>query len=280
VRQDAYVSEMGLFGTLTEKISAHSLTSEIIDIDSQTDGGFEIAGAQIRLTKIEQTGGLLREVDSVHSRPQNGKEIVVIESRHFLRECLRRSIHTALSAPVETLSSVADWEARCSSELPRLIIISLADSSSHESLNAFGLLSKLAPLVPIVVLTSKFDFKTMRAVIGSGAKAYIPMSVGFEIAIEAVRFVMAGGTYVPPECLLSAIPAVVPPSLHSVTAPITSRELAVIRAIQQGKSNKVIAYDLNMSESTVKVRVRNVMKKMQARNRTDLAMKAGELGGL
>jgi DNA-binding CsgD family transcriptional regulator len=54
---------------------------------------------------------------------------------------------------------------------------------------------------------------------------------------------------------------------------VTAREAAVVRALQQGKSNKVIAYELNMCESTVKVHVRNLMKKMKARNRTDLAIK-------
>jgi DNA-binding NarL/FixJ family response regulator len=47
-----------------------------------------------------------------------------------------------------------------------------------------------------------------------------------------------------------------------------------IRAIQAGKSNKVIAYELNMYESTVKVHARNVMKKLKAKNRTEVAIKA------
>jgi DNA-binding CsgD family transcriptional regulator len=51
-------------------------------------------------------------------------------------------------------------------------------------------------------------------------------------------------------------------------------ELAVVRAIQQGKSNKVITYHLNMRESTVKVHVRNIIKKLKAKNRTDVAIKA------
>ena len=48
----------------------------------------------------------------------------------------------------------------------------------------------------------------------------------------------------------------------------------MVAAIKQGKSNKVIAYDLNMCESTVKVHVRNIMKKLNAKNRTEVAMKA------
>jgi DNA-binding NarL/FixJ family response regulator len=55
---------------------------------------------------------------------------------------------------------------------------------------------------------------------------------------------------------------------------VTARELTVIRAIQQGKSNKIIAHELNMCESTVKVHVRNVMKKLKAKNRTEAAIKA------
>src|SRR4029077_7890607 len=55
---------------------------------------------------------------------------------------------------------------------------------------------------------------------------------------------------------------------------VASRELAVVRAIQQGKSNKVIAYHLNMRESTVKVHIRHIMKKLKAKNRTDVAIKA------
>ena len=55
---------------------------------------------------------------------------------------------------------------------------------------------------------------------------------------------------------------------------LTGRELSVVQAIQQGKSNKIIAHELNMGLSTVKVHLRNVMRKMNAKNRTDVAMKA------
>jgi DNA-binding NarL/FixJ family response regulator len=50
--------------------------------------------------------------------------------------------------------------------------------------------------------------------------------------------------------------------------------LSVVRAIQQGKSNKVIAYEMNMCLSTVKVHVRNIMRKLDAKNRTTVAMVA------
>jgi DNA-binding NarL/FixJ family response regulator len=57
----------------------------------------------------------------------------------------------------------------------------------------------------------------------------------------------------------------------------TSRQAAVIEALRMGKPNKSIAYELNMCESTVKVHVRNIMKKLKAKNRTEVAFMANKL---
>jgi DNA-binding NarL/FixJ family response regulator len=85
---------------------------------------------------------------------------------------------------------------------------------------------------------------------------------------------LRGGTYAPMDCLLPRDPPGDALSQPPRTGLVTGRELAVIRAIQKGKSNKVIAYELNMCQSTVKVHVRNVMRKLAAKNRTDVAIKA------
>jgi DNA-binding NarL/FixJ family response regulator len=205
------------------------------------------------------------------------KKVVIVESRIFLRECLQRLIQSALSIPVETLSSFSELDDRRTIGSARLVIISLIETNAEESAEVLSIISDLAPSLPIIVLSSKYNFEVMRAVIGCGAKGYIPMTMGFEIAVEAVRFVLAGGTYVPAECLLSAIPSAVTPSRPAASGAITSRELAVVRAIHQGKPNKIIAYDLNMCESTVKVHVRHIMKKLRAKNRTEVAIKATAL---
>lgn len=57
---------------------------------------------------------------------------------------------------------------------------------------------------------------------------------------------------------------------------LTARQIAVGEAIRQGKANKQIAYELDMRESTVKVHIRNIMKKLNAKNRTDVAVKIEE----
>ena len=54
---------------------------------------------------------------------------------------------------------------------------------------------------------------------------------------------------------------------------LTSRQAAVAERLRRGKPNKIVAYELNMCESTVKVHIRNIMKKLQATNRTEAGFK-------
>jgi DNA-binding NarL/FixJ family response regulator len=202
-----------------------------------------------------------------------GGFIAVIESRTFIRECIRRSVQSAFPLPVHTYSTAIELEQQHLLTSPQLIIFSWAEDSKLANTNPLKVLSELAPRIPVIVLAYNNDAELARTAICHGAKGYIPVTMGFEIAIEAVRFVLAGGTYVPMDCLLARDPPGDAPS-QPTTGLVTGRELAVIRAIQKGKSNKIIAYELNMCESTVKVHVRNIMKKLNAKNRTDVAIKA------
>ena len=186
-----------------------------------------------------------------HSAGANGF-IAVIESRTFIRECVRRSVQSAFSLPVLTYSTAIELEQQRLPSSPKLIIFSWAEGNKEASTNALKLLSELAPSTPIVVLAYDHDAELVRTAIRHGAKGYIPVTMGFDITIKAARFVLAGGTYVPMDCLLARGGLGDAPSEHPPTSGlVTARELAVIRAIQKGKSNKVIAYDLNMCESTV-----------------------------
>ncbi|MBV9286559.1 MAG: response regulator transcription factor [Hyphomicrobiales bacterium] len=205
--------------------------------------------------------------------------IAVIESRTFLRECIRRSMQSAFSVPVVTYSTLAELAPKLRDRLAGLIVLSLMGAGDEESADALKELPELVSSSPVVVLASNNDVELARAAMRCGAKGYIPVTMGFEIVVEAVRLILSGGTYVPPECLLSPTqPRLTASPASSPASVLSRRELAVVRAIQQSKSNKIIAYELNMCESTVKVHVRNIMKKLNAKNRTEVAMKTAPFG--
>ena len=228
----------------------------------------------LALTQQLKTGEHFQEIGRFEaSSAEADGFIAVIESRTFIRECLRRSVQSAFPLPVLTYSTAIELKQQHLLTSAKLIILSWVEDNKEASTNALKVLSELAPRIPVIVLAYNNDAELARTAICHGAKGYIPVTMGFEITIEAVRFVLAGGTYVPMDCLLGRDrpeEASQPPTSGLVTA----RELAVVRAIQKGKSNKVIAYELNMCESTVKVHVRNIMKKLKAKNRTEVAINA------
>ena len=201
--------------------------------------------------------------------------IALIEGRTFLRECIRGSLEDSLPLPIDAYSTVSDLKLRPGEPAPKLIALCLMESDADYGAGALKALSALVPGTPVVVLAENSDAELARIAILHGAKGYIPVKMGFDIAVEAMRFVLAGGTYVPMDFLLTAgRPEARAPGAPAAPGQITARELAVVRSIQQGKQNKIIAYELNMCESTVKVHVRNLMKKLKAKNRTDVAIKA------
>ncbi|MGA8712944.1 MAG: hypothetical protein WB647_07990 [Roseiarcus sp.] len=127
--------------------------------------------------------------------------IAVIESRTFIRECIRRSMQSAFPLHIHAFSEASELREKCH-ELPKLIVLSEIEYSPNAGANVFRILSQIAPRIPIIVLAYNNETEVAKAAIGNGAKGYIPVTLGYDIAIEAVRFVFAGRTYVPIDYLL------------------------------------------------------------------------------
>jgi DNA-binding NarL/FixJ family response regulator len=93
-----------------------------------------------------------------------------------------------------------------------------------------------------------------------------------------MRLVQAGGVFVPASSLIKAKRTNDTETSSQVgDVKLTPRQRAVVEALRKGKANKIIAYELSMCESTVKVHVRNIMRKFNATNRTEVAFKASEM---
>ncbi len=213
---------------------------------------------------------------SVHASGAPHK-VVIVERNAFLRDCLQRSVANHWAGVVAGCERLADLAQVSDGAGSLVVLLSVLSLNEDEADAEFALLMELDPPARSMVLSRTDDLNEALAALGQGANGYIAMSAGFEVFIQALRFVGAGGTYVPAQCLLAArqAPAAMPEQISA--SGVTSRELAVIQAIRQGKPNKVIAYELNMCESTVKVHVRHIMKKLHAKNRTDVAIKGAEL---
>lgn len=134
--------------------------------------------------------------------------------------------------------------------------------------------------VPVILMSEIEDPDTIIEVIGSGIQGYIPTSASLNVALEAMRLVHVGGTYLPASAIINrhrqAADQPDSPGYAPHKSKFTGRQQAVLSALRQGKANKLIAYELDLRESTVKVHMRNIMKKLHATNRTEVVCMLNE----
>ncbi len=206
--------------------------------------------------------------------PGASSRLIIVEQVAFFRDCLSSILRNELPIQVVTSACLSDLTKVQTGDTPGIILLSTCSLTESEADTELQLLTNYCPDWRVVVLAKDDEMSGALAALRMGAKGYVSAGTEFRIIIEVIRFVAAGGTYFPARHLLEAertpaAPARVAPSR---SCRFTSRERSVIRAIQQGKPNKIIAYELNLCVSTVKVHVRRVMKKLNVHNRTELAV--------
>ena len=204
--------------------------------------------------------------------------IIVIEKRALLRECLTRCLVSALGSSVVSFPSVKRWTEVIGDTPGGVVVLSTGGKSrAPDSIEReLDLLRRFANHLPIIVLADAEEPSQIVDALQRGARGYIPTSVSLAIAIEAVRLVRAGGTYAPAGSFIGDKTKRMGLN-RSGDKLFTDRQADVLEALCKGKANKTIAYELNLHESTVKIHVRNIMKKLKAKNRTEVAYIAHEI---
>ncbi len=151
-----------------------------------------------------------------------------------------------------------------------------------DGLAAIGEFGRVRAELPVIVLSSSEDAQTVRQALALGALGYVPKSASRRTLLSAIWLVVSGELYVP-ALVLNDAPTPQAPTL-SVEAtrgasPLTDRQLAVLRLIAEGRTNTSIAFDLGLSEKTVKAHITAIFKALNVFNRTQAAAAARD-GGL
>jgi DNA-binding NarL/FixJ family response regulator len=129
------------------------------------------------------------------------------------------------------------------------------------------------PSTPIIIFSSVTDARVVRQTITCGAAGFIPKSAGREEIAAALAIVMSGGVYLPKrfqaEMDASALRARGHPDIADDPeyGPLTGRQVAVLELVAAGKANKQIAWELGISEITVKTHVTAILRKLRVTNR-------------
>ena len=140
------------------------------------------------------------------------------------------------------------------------------------------------PDIRVLALTTFDDDEDVFAALRAGAVGYLLKDVSSERLVEAVRAAARGESVLQPSVAAKVVARFAQlddgagPSTQPLVVPLSDRELEVVRLLAQGRSNREIAAALFLAEGTVKNHVTNVLAKLEARDRTQAALRARALG--
>ncbi len=207
-----------------------------------------------------------------------------VDSYGLSRDCIICAIH-ALGSYIKAIPFSSICECINYSDVDLNVIVYYChheESLEHLTGQEIMTLRQAFSDIPIIVLSDAKPAslsKVAKIVIRAGARGFIPTrTLEMQNVPSAIRYVAEGGTVVPVDILFAdKEDCNETPDQDMMTTELTSRQKAVFGHLRQGKPNKIIAHDLHMSESTVKVHVRNIMRRMGATNRTQAVYRARQI---
>ncbi|MFC7379993.1 response regulator [Brevundimonas sp. GCM10030266] len=128
------------------------------------------------------------------------------------------------------------------------------------------------PAVPVAVVSASEDGATIRRALAFGAAGFIPKSATLNEMVEALTAILAGDGWSPP-----VIDADEEEPMESRIASLTPSQLKILIGLQQGRLNKQIAFDLGVTEATIKAHLTSVFRKLGVHNRTQAVIAAQTL---
>jgi DNA-binding NarL/FixJ family response regulator len=200
----------------------------------------------------------------------------VIDERTFTRECITRCLRT-LDERLRVEGFPTCDECLQIAEGQDLVLYHLREDPSQWDKNSQKLISfkKLLSIVPVIILSDAENPNSLAEIYESGARGFIPTDTTLEQLIEIIGLVCVGGIFVPLSSLsLRKSEGPAPTAEPGSSNEFTRNELAVFDRLKAGKANKTIAYELGLSESTVKVHIGRIMKKLKVTNRTQIVCRA------
>jgi len=207
--------------------------------------------------------------------------ILLVDDHALIRDALRAMLAEvaadAMVAEADSAHKAMQLVAGACGEQWVILDLGLPDGDGLQVLQA---MREGHPEIAVAVLSSSTEPDVMAQVLDMGAVGFIPKSAPRAVMLNALRLILAGGIYIPPE----AWPAHRYEATPDERAPtptelgLTERQLHVLAMLVQGCSNKAIARSLSIAEVTVKHHVTALMRALKAHNRTGLAATIARYG--
>jgi DNA-binding NarL/FixJ family response regulator len=206
-------------------------------------------------------------------------KIVIADDHPLFRTALKQAVNSAAKhvdiVEVSTMSELQDAAAEHNDADLVLLDLTMPGASGFSSL---VYLKGQIPELPVMVVSGNEDQNVIRRAIDYGALGFIPKSVSLELMVEAIAAALEGEAWIPDDVRLDH-PVVddKEAKIAEGIASLTPQQFRVLVMLMQGLLNKQIAYELDVSEATVKAHVTAILRKLKVHSRTQAVIAARSL---
>ena len=210
--------------------------------------------------------------------PTPSATIVVVDDHPLFRGALRQAIGSLIpEARVLEATGLDDLQAAiCQERDVDLILLDLT-MPGVQGFSGLIFLRAQHPETPVVIVSANEDPVVIRRAVEFGASGFIPKSLDTQRIGQALQAVLAGDAWTPPDVDLSAGEDRETADLVRRLATLTPQQLRVLMMLSEGLLNKQIAYELSVSEATVKAHVSAILQKLAVDSRTQAVIAAARI---
>jgi len=201
-------------------------------------------------------------------------KVLIADDHALVRDTLRVFME---QEPGFTISVAADFPSAAeliTSEGPFDLVLLDYNMPGMEGLDTLQKAKELNFNNPVAILSGTAPRQVAEEALAAGAAGFLPKNMAAKSLIHAIRFMAVGEQYAPIQFMTEKPES----EEHPLAAKLTKRELEVLEGLAKGQSNKEIARGLDLQEVTVKLHVKTLCRKLDARNRTQAAMIAKDAG--
>jgi DNA-binding NarL/FixJ family response regulator len=205
--------------------------------------------------------------------------IVIADDHPLFRGALREAVRSFLPDSIVTeASGLDDLIKTLAKERETDLILLDLTMPGVQGFSGLIYLRAQHPDIPVVIVSATEDPVIVRRAVDFGASGFIPKSLDSEEIGAAIKTVLAGGSWTPPDIALGASEDKETADLMKRLATLTPQQVRVLMMLSEGLLNKQIAYELSVSEATVKAHVSAILQKLGVESRTQAVIASSKIG--
>jgi DNA-binding NarL/FixJ family response regulator len=206
--------------------------------------------------------------------------LVIADDHPMFRDALRQAVATVVpSARIDEAGSFDDLTGLLEQDAEvDLILLDLA-MPGISGFSGLIYLRAQYPAIPVVIVSASDDSVTIRSSMDFGASGFIPKRFGVETLREAIGQVMKGDVWIPTDIDVNAAADPELAKLRDRIMTLTPQQVRVLMMLSAGLLNKQIAFELGVSEATIKAHVSAILQKLGVESRTQAVIAAAKIAG-